>query len=76
MDTQVLTAHVPQTLAALVDAASARLERPRAWIIKQALSNWLDQEEARRQLTLEGLTAVDRGEITAHDAVLAWAKSL
>ena len=29
----------------LVDQMAARLERSRGWIMKQALSAWLDQEE-------------------------------
>ncbi len=44
-DTKVLTAHVPLTLADKVDALAARLERSRGWMIKQALADWVDQEE-------------------------------
>lgn len=36
--TKVLTAHVPLPLAEKVDQMAARLERPRGWIIKQALA--------------------------------------
>jgi predicted transcriptional regulator len=45
METKVLTAHVPLPLAEKVDALAARLERPRGWIIKQALAAFIDQEE-------------------------------
>jgi predicted transcriptional regulator len=53
METKVLTAHVPLPLAEKVDEMAARLERPRGWIVKQALSAWIEQEEERRRLTLE-----------------------
>lgn len=74
--TKVLTAHVPLPLAEKVDQLAARLERSRGWIVKQALSAWIDQEEERRQLTLEALADVDAGHIIDHQAVQAWADSL
>ncbi|WP_256221224.1 CopG family ribbon-helix-helix protein, partial [Salmonella enterica] len=53
--TKVITAHVPLSMADKVDLMAARLERSRGWIIKQALSAWLAQEEERNRLTLEAL---------------------
>ncbi|MDX8481017.1 ribbon-helix-helix domain-containing protein [Mesorhizobium sp. VK24D] len=76
MDTKVITAHVPLPLAEKVDQLAARLERPRGWIVKQALSAWVDLEEERRRLTLEALTDVDAGRVIDHQAVQAWAESL
>ncbi len=76
MNTKVLTAHVPLPLAKKVDQIAARLERSRGWIIKQALSAWIEQEEERRQLTLEALADVDAGRVIDHQAVQAWADSL
>ena len=76
MNTRVVTAHVPLPLAEKVDQLAARLERPRGWIVKQALSAWVDMEEERRRLTLEALTDVDAGHVVDHQAVQAWADSL
>jgi predicted transcriptional regulator len=76
MTTKVLTAHVPLSLAEKVDQLAARLERSRGWIIKQALSAWVEQEEERRRLTLEALADVDAGQVIDHQAVQAWADSL
>ena len=76
MDTKVITAHVPLPLAEKVDELAARLERPRGWIVKQALSAWVDQEEERRRLTLEAIADVDAGRVINHRAVKAWAESL
>jgi predicted transcriptional regulator len=76
MKTKVVTAHLPLPLARKVDALAARLERPRGWIVKQALSAWVDQEEERRRLTLEALADVDAGRVIDHQAVQAWADSL
>jgi len=76
MTTRVLTAHVPLDLAEKVDAAAERLDRPRAWIVKQALTSWLDREERRHQMILEGLADIDAGRTVDHEAVKAWAESL
>lgn len=76
MGTKVLTAHIPLPLADKVDQIAARLERSRGWIVKQALSAWICQEEERRRLTLEALTDVDSGQLIDHQAVQDWAGSL
>jgi predicted transcriptional regulator len=76
MDTKVLTAHVPRQLAEKVDQIAARLERSRGWIVKQALTAWVAQEEEHSRLTREALADVDAGQIISHQAVQAWAESL
>jgi predicted transcriptional regulator len=74
--TKVLTAHVPLPLAEKVDQMAERLERSRGWIVKQALSAWLNQEEERERLTREAIADVDAGRAIDHQAVQAWADSL
>lgn len=76
IDTKVLTAHVPLPLAEKVDQLAARLERSRGWIVKQALSTWIDQEEERSRLTREALSDVDAGCVITHQTLQAWADSL
>ncbi|MBS61373.1 ribbon-helix-helix domain-containing protein [Salinisphaera sp.] len=75
-ETRVLTAHVPIPMAEKVDQLAERLERSRGWIMKQALSSWIAQEEERDRLTREALAEVDEGRVVDHDAVQAWADSL
>ncbi|MDD2664503.1 MAG: ribbon-helix-helix domain-containing protein [Dechloromonas sp.] len=74
--TKVLTAHVPLLLADKVDQMASRLERSRGWIMKQALSAWIAQEEERDRLTQEALADVDAGRVIDHQAVQVWAESL
>jgi predicted transcriptional regulator len=76
METKVFTAHVPLPLAEKVDQLATRLERSRGWIVKQALSAWIDQEEERSRLTREALADVDAGRVIDHQSVQAWADSL
>lgn len=74
--TRSVTAHVPVELAERVDEIADRLERSKNWIVKQALSAWLDQEDERSRLTREALHDVDTGQVVDHQAVEEWAASL
>lgn len=76
METKVLTAHMPASIVNKVDKLAQRLERSRAWVVKQALSAWIDQEEERHRLTLEALADVDARRVIGHQAVQSWADSL
>ena len=76
METKILTAHVPLPLADKIDSLANRLERSKAWIIKQALAAWIDQEEERHRLTLEAMIDVDTSNVIDHQSVQAWAESL
>jgi predicted transcriptional regulator len=75
-DTKVFTAHVPLVLADKVDQLAARIDRSRGWVVKQALTAWIDQEEERDRLTREALADVDAGQVIDHQTVQAWAESL
>ena len=76
MDTKVFTAHVPLPLAGKIDDLAARLDRPRAWIVKQTLAAWVSDEEERHRLTMEGLADVTAGRVVDQADVEAWAESL
>ena len=74
--TRELTAHIPLPMADKVDQIAAQLERSRSWIMKQALSAWIAQEEDCSRLTQEALADVDAGRVIDHQAMQAWADSL
>lgn len=74
--TRTLTAHVPVDLADRVDVLASRLERPRGWVVKEALAAWVAQEEERHRLTLEALEEMRLDDGVAHDRVRAWAENL
>lgn len=76
METRTLTAHVPVMLADKIDGLAQRLERSRNWIVKQALQDWVLQEEERYSMTLEALDDVDNERVISHQSVKAWADSL
>jgi predicted transcriptional regulator len=76
IDTRVLTAHIPMGMAEQIDQIAFKLERSKNWIVKQALSAWIDQEALRDKLTREALSDVDVGNFVSHQSIQAWADSL
>ena len=74
--TRVITAHIPSELAERVDEYAERLERSKGWVVKQALMAWMDEEELRHQMTLEGLAEADAGHVVPQEEVEKWIRSL
>lgn len=72
---RVMTAHVPVEMAEKIDELAERLDRSRGWIIKQALADWIADEEERRRLIQEALDEVDAGRLIDNDVVMAWIDS-
>ena len=73
MTHRVLTAHVPRALAREVDALARQLDRPRGWVVTEALTMFVGLEQKRHQLTLDALADVDAGRTSDHADVEAWA---
>lgn len=76
MDTRVVTAHLPAGLAKKLDGLAERLDRPRGWIVKEAIASFISLEEKRFQLTLEALADVDSKRAVDHAVIEAWAAGL
>lgn len=74
--TRILTTNVPIPVAEKVDELAARYDRPRGWIVKQALAAWIDWEEEKHRRTLEGLADVDAGRVVSQEAMDKWVASL
>ena len=71
---RVVTAVLPEALALRLDEVAARTERSRSWLVRQALAEWLAEEERRYQLTLEALKSVDEGCTVSQEQIEAWAE--
>ena len=69
---RVITANLPAELVIRLDEITRRIDRSKSWIVRQALTEWLAEEERRHELTLSALKDVDEGrtftqeEIEAH----------
>jgi len=70
-----LTAHVTDELIEEIDAVSQRLDRSRAWVVKEAVREYLArraEDQKRWDETLEAIEAADRGDVLSSDEVLGW----
>jgi predicted transcriptional regulator len=68
---RVVTANLPTELVSKLDEVSLRIDRSKSWIVRQALSEWLAEEQRRYELTLEALNSADEGRTIPHAEVLA-----
>ena len=70
-DGRVVTAKLPDDLVSRMDEVSERIERSKSWIVREAVSQWLVEEQRRHELTLEALRDIDEGRTIPHEDVLA-----
>ena len=61
MSKRVVTAHVPADLAKRIDGLADRLDRPRGWVVKEALEAYVGLAEERHRETLAAPRAVHSG---------------
>lgn len=69
-DGRVVTAHLPEELASRLDTAAHRIDRSRNWIVRQALGEWLAEEQLRFEMTLAAMKSVDEGRSIPHEEAL------
>lgn len=80
-DGRVVTAKLPDDLVSRMDEIARRIDRSKSWIMREAVAEWLAEEQRRYELTLEALKSVDEGrtftqeEIEKHFAARRKARS-
>lgn len=50
---RVVTANLPSNLVGQMDEVCQRIDRSKSWIVREALTQWLDEEHRRNTLSLE-----------------------
>lgn len=73
-DGRVVTAKLPDDLVDRIDEVAERIDRTKSWIVREALSQWLAEEQRRYELTIEALQDVDEGRMTSHEDLKEWAE--
>ena len=76
MDTRVVTSHLPADLAEKLDGLAERLDRPKGWVVREAIASYVALEEERHRMTLEALADVDAKRTIEHDGIEAWVDRL
>ena len=68
-DGRVVTAKLPDELVSQLDEVAGRIDRSKSWIVRQAVTEWLAEEQRRYELTLEALKSVDEGRTYTQEEV-------
>ena len=68
-DGRVVTAKLPDVLVSRMDEIADRIDRSKGWIVRQAVAEWLAEEQRRHELTLEAFKDVDEGRTIPHEEV-------
>jgi predicted transcriptional regulator len=76
MSKRVVTAHVPADLAKRIDGLADRLDRPRGWVVKEALEAYVGLAEERHRETLAALREAESGRLVEHAEVETWLTGL
>jgi predicted transcriptional regulator len=76
MRNRIVTAHIPDRLARKLDNLAERLDRPRSWVVKEALKGYLALDKERHRQTLASLAEVGVGAMVEHGEVKAWSARL
>ena len=71
---RVVTAKLPDELVSRLDEVADRIDRSKSWIVRQAVTEWLVEEQRRFELTLEAMNDVKEGRTIPHEEVLGMAE--
>ena len=66
---RVVTAKLPDELVARMDEIAERLDRSKSWIVREAVGEWLAEEQRRYELTLDALKSADEGRTHSQDDI-------
>jgi predicted transcriptional regulator len=66
-----LSAELNERLVAVAEA----LDRPKSWVIEQAVADFVSVQEWQMAAIEEGIRDADAGRLVAHEEVVAWVRS-
>ncbi|ASG20469.1 CopG family ribbon-helix-helix protein [Nitrospirillum viridazoti] len=73
--TMPVAVNLEPELSDQVIAVAAALDRPAAWVVEQAVKDFVALQEWQLAAIDEGIRAADAGEVVAHEDVVAWVRS-
>ena len=74
MATQTTSIRLDKETLDQLDRLGQAIDRPRSWIVTQAIEQYLDHEEWFIQMVEEGIAAADRGELVSHNEAVTVAR--
>ena len=70
-DSAVFSVRVPIDLKERIDAVAKAMDRPRSWVVHQALEQFMADQAWQVAAIEEGIEAADRGDLIPHEQVMA-----
>jgi predicted transcriptional regulator len=71
----VTTVRFDQETRAQLDKMAEQMDRPRAWIIKEAVAQYLEREAWYRDEVQKGIDDVEAGRVISHEEMAARLKA-
>ncbi|HET6535994.1 MAG TPA: ribbon-helix-helix domain-containing protein [Sphingomicrobium sp.] len=60
---RVVTTKLSAELIGRLDEVANRVDRSKSWIVRQAIDEWLSDEERRFELAVEATSDIDHGHV-------------
>jgi predicted transcriptional regulator len=76
MPNSALSLDLPDELDRRLDQVSARTNRPKTSLVREALAGYLDQFDWKSREIEAAIAEADAGVFVSHEAMLQWARSL
>lgn len=73
--TAPVSVRLEATLNEQVTAIAVALDRPKSWVIEQAVRDFVAVQEWQLSAIDDGLKAADEGRVATHEDVVAWVRS-
>ena len=73
--TAPVSVRLEESLNQEVAAIAAALDRPKSWVIEQAVKDFVATQQWQLAASGEGIKAADEGRVAAHEDVAAWVES-
>jgi predicted transcriptional regulator len=73
--TAPLSVRLPETLNEQVVEIAEALDRPKSWVIEQAVRDYIAMQQWQLAAVDEGIRAADAGDLAAHEDVVDWVRS-
>lgn len=73
--TTSLSFRVSEETAQRLDALAEATDRPRSWLLEQALDSYLEVQAWQVERIRQGLADLEAGRTVPHEEVAAWLKS-
>jgi predicted transcriptional regulator len=75
MKMQPLSIRLEPALNDQITAIANALDRPKSWVVEQAIKDYVALQQWQLAAIDEGIEAADAGRVVEHEDVAAWVKS-